>query len=159
MLLLSPHDVRRTAWLNIATTLFVSPCCLSAVTTCTRQIGEQRWKVECTARRSVREATPGGGHHIAQGVDEVVSSDGTREKVSHSGLNKAWCKGRQVFPDPQVVPQAPGAGSGRSSEVERSAHPSTSKPSGGEVNDLQFDNDQDDRGAEDSAAAGGETPS
>ena len=86
---------------------------------------------------------PGGGYHIARGVAEGDPSAGTREEVSHSGLDKAWYEGRQAFPEPQVLPQAPGAGSGRLSEEERSAHPSTPKPSGGKVNDLLFNDDQD----------------
>ena len=129
------------------------------MTTCTSQIGEQRWKAECTARPSVQEATPGGGHHIARGVDEVEPSDETREEVSHSDLDKAWCEGRQAFPEPQVLPQR------RVQEVADRV-----KKNGvyirrlrshlvGKINDLPFDDDQDDRGAEDSAAAGGKMPS
>ena len=156
MLLFSPHAVRRTAWFIIAMTLFVSPCSLSTVTTCTRQVGEQRWKDEYTPRASVQETTTGGVRYIAQGVEEVNPFDGTREEVSHSGLDKAWCEGRQAFPEPQVLAQR------RVQEVADRVKKIEVQPRRlrshlvGKVNDLLFDDNQDDRGAEESAAAGGD---
>ena len=112
-------------------------------------------------RASVQEATPGEGYHIARGVGEVDPSDGTREEVSHSGLDKAWCESRQEIPEPQVLPQAPSAVSGRSSELKKNEVHIRRLRSHllMKINDFLFDDDEDDRGAEDFAAAGGETPS
>ena len=91
-------------------------------------------------------------------MDEVDTSDGTREEVSHSSLDKAWCQGRQAFPEPQVLPQSPGAGSGRRAKKNEVHIHRLRSHLVGKVNDLVFDDDHDNQGAEDSAAAGGKTP-
>ena len=91
-------------------------------------------------------------------MNEVDPSDGTREEVSHSSLDKAWCQGRQACPEPQFyLNHRVQEVTDRAKKNEVHIHRLRSHLVG-KVLDLVFDDDHDDRGAEDSAAAGGKTP-